>query len=163
MRRILTAALLAVLTLTPAAPAQFGWDQGPRELVEAWYARFLNRRPDAFAGSWVRALRSGQAPEAVLAQLLGSPEYWNKGGGTPQGFLVNLYRDVVQRDPFPQELGYWLPRMAFMSPSEVAYSVITFFPQSWQTPTPGYYGPRDPGFTPAPTYHYRRPGFPYWR
>jgi hypothetical protein len=159
MRRFLVVALLGLVVLVPPAFPQFPAPGGARRLVEGWYARFLNRAPDAFAGGWIAALRRGQSPEAVLAQILGSPEYFARGGGTPQGFLHRLYRDVVGRPPFPQELNYWLPRMTFMSPSEVAFHVISFFPQSWQTPAPGFYGPRTPGFTAAPTFQYRRPGF----
>src|SRR5947209_2726768 len=117
MRRFLIGALLGVVALAQPAIAQ---PPGPsaEALVAGWYARFLNRRPDAFAGSWVAALREGQSPEAVLSQLLGSPEYLAKGGGTSEGFLQTLYRDVVGRPPLPQEMGYWLPRMAFMPPGE---------------------------------------------
>jgi hypothetical protein len=160
MRRILVVALLGVVVLSPPAFPQFMGRGGARALVEGWYARFLNRPPDAFAGGSIDALRRGQSPEAVLAQILGSPEYFARGGGTPQGFLQTLYRDVVGRPPFPQELAYWLPRMGFMSTTEVAYSVISFFPQSWQTPAPGFYGPRTPGFTAAPTFNFRRPRWP---
>jgi len=161
MRRFLAIALLGVVALVPPAFPQYPVPGGARGLVEGWYARFLNRPPDAFAGGWIDALRRGQPPEAVLAQILGSPEYYAKGGGTPEGFLQTLYRDVVGRPPFPQELAYWLPRMMYMSPSEVAYYVISYFPQSWQTPAPGYYGPRTSGYTAAPTFHYGRPGYPY--
>jgi hypothetical protein len=161
MRRFLLVILLASVALVPPAFPQYPAPiPGPQGLVEEWYARFLNRPPDAFAGGWIDALRQGQPPEAVLAQILGSPEYYAKGGGTPDGFLQTLYSDVVGRAPFPQELGYWLPRMSFMSPAEVAYHVISYFPQSWHTPAPGYYEPRTPGYTAGPTYHYRRPGYP---
>ncbi len=160
MRRFLLVTLFGVAALAAPAYPQY-YQGGARRLVEGWYARFLNRAPDAYAGGWINALRHGQSPEAVLAQILGSPEYYAKGGGTPEGFLQTLYRDVVGRPPYPQELAYWLPRMGYMSTSEVAYSVIAYFPGSWQTPAPGYYAPRTPGYTAGPTYYYGRPGYSY--
>jgi hypothetical protein len=163
MRRFIAGAMLGVLALATPAPAQYGAPGDARGLVDSWYARFLSRPPDAWAAGSVEALRRGQMPEQVLSQILGSREYYDKGGDTPEGFLQTLYQDVVGRPPAPREMGYWLPRMAYMPRSDVAYGVLTFFPQGWQTPAPGYYGPRNPGYTPAPSYEYRRPGYRYWR
>jgi hypothetical protein len=164
MRRFIAGAVLGVLFLAPPAPAQYG-PGDPASLVASWYARYLNRQPDPYAAYWTGLVQQGQPPEQVLSQILGTQEYYDKGGGTPEGFLQTLYQDVVGRPPAAQEMGYWLPRLAYTPRSDVAYTVLTRFPQEGQTPPPGYYGPRDPGYTAAPTYEYRRPRYrrDYWR
>jgi len=161
MRRFLAGAVLGVLSLAPPAPAQNG-PGDPMALVNSWYAKYLNRQPDPYASYWGGLLQQGQAPEQVLSQILGTQEYYDKGGDTPEGFLQTLYQDVVGRAPAPQEMGYWLPRMAYTPRSDVAYTVLTRFPQEWQA-SPGYYGPYNSGYTPAPTYEYRRPHYHRYR
>jgi hypothetical protein len=164
MRLSLCTALVGMLVLLPEpAYAQFGVPGNANRLVYDWYVRYLNREPDPFAASWVDALRRGQPPLAVLAQLLGSPEYYAKGGGTPAGFIHTIYVDVIGRPPNAGEMAFWLPRLAWASRSDVAYALLTYSPPGWQAPPPGYYGPRGWGYTPGPTFEYRRPGYPFWR
>jgi hypothetical protein len=99
----------------------------------------------------------------VLSQLLASPEYYAKGGNTPQGFIQTIYPDVIGRPPTPGEMAFWYPRLAYTSRGDMAYALVTYTPLAWQTPAPGYYDWRNSGIGAAPAYHYRRPGYPYWR
>src|SRR5262249_20143425 len=53
--------------------------------------------PGAFA-SFLPVLTSGGTQEQVAALVISSQEYFNKGGNTTvQGFLNNVYQDVLQR------------------------------------------------------------------
>jgi hypothetical protein len=162
MRRYFTSALLGVLTLAPATFAQQGTPGNGTSLVEGWYQHFLNRQPDQSAGAFVDALQRGQAPEVVLSQLLASPEYYAKGGNTNAGFLQTIYPDVISRPPTAGEMAFWLPRLAYTNRADMAYALVTYTPQPWQSPAPGYYEPRYRGWG-GPDYHYRRPGYPFWR
>ena len=44
----------------------------------------------------------------------------------------------------------------------MAYALVTYTPQPWQTPTPGYYDSENWGYI-TPHHHYRRPGYSDWR
>ncbi len=163
MRYLLAGTLLMAGIMAPTALAQQGIPGNGTSLVAGWYKHFLNREPDASAARWVEALQNGQQPESVLAQLLASPEYYAKGGNTREGFVQTIYRDVIGRPPTRGELDFWLPRLAYTSRGDMAYALITYTGPTWQTPSPGYYGPRDQGYTPAPDYNYRRPSYLYGR
>lgn len=97
----LCSAALVVSFLFPAvghAQAQ------PDALVASWYRQYLGRNPDPSAQGWVDILRVGQAPDLVLAQILGSTEYYDRAGSTPEGFVQSLYRDLLGRGPSRQQL-----------------------------------------------------------
>src|SRR5262249_19470563 len=71
-------------------------------VVRGLYAALLGREADpggleAFAGF----LAGGGAVAQVKAALLGSAEYFQKSGGTNDGFVTALYRDVLGRDADP--------------------------------------------------------------
>jgi hypothetical protein len=185
MRRaiVLTAVLLC---LTPSAPAQGpyqGYDD-PRDLVEHWYRTFLGRTADRNSYVWADQLRRGAAPNAVLAGILSSDEYYAKGGSTPEGFIRNLFGDIVVRQPTPGELRYWMRRTVTQditdpqTRKDIAYDLLTTNPGSsqWSYPTP----PSPPIRDVVPErerewerireqqrerreYDYRRPYYPYRR
>ena len=74
------------------------------ELVNGWYQRFLHR--PATAGeisSYQFLLLHGTTDKQVLAFLLGSDEYFNNAGGTNQGFVNQLFQDLLGRSPNPPE------------------------------------------------------------
>jgi hypothetical protein len=97
----------------------------PEELVRSWYQRFLHRDPDPLWSVWVEAVRYGQEPNAVLAAILGSQEYFNNAGGTPEGFVQALYQDISGRRPTPEEMGYWVRRVLDRDRNDVAYALLT--------------------------------------
>jgi hypothetical protein len=161
MRRFIALALLAVPAIVTTVPAQYPppppYAGTAESLVDSWYAKFLNRPRDAYASVWIDSIRQGQHPASVLAKILGSQEYYDKGGGTPEGFVQRLYLDLTGRPPSPQELNYWVQRLYTSDRTDVAYQLLMRYPQSWQAPAAGYYTPNQPGYTPAPDYEYRRP------
>ena len=162
MRFFIAGSLLGALAVAAQASAQQGIPGNGTSLVEGWYKNFLNRPPDAYASVWVNALQQGQAPEVVLSQFLATPEYYAKGGGTREGFIQTIYQDVIGRPPTPGEMAFWYPRLAYTPQADMAYALVTYTPQTWQTPTPGYYDSDNRGYI-TPHHHYRRPGYPYWR
>jgi uncharacterized protein DUF4214 len=70
------------------------------DLVNGWYQRFLHR--PATAGeisSYQFLLLHGTTDKQVLGLLLGSDEYFNNAGGTNQGFVNQLFQDLLGRSP----------------------------------------------------------------
>jgi hypothetical protein len=158
MRLLIPTAVLGLALLPgPAAPQFYrnyfrnqarAYPDDPRDLVRSWYRTFLNREPDPGGlRAWVGALRAGNSPEQALASILSSQEYYAKGGNTPQGFIRNLYRDIAGRPPTGREMDYWLRRMRFDNRADIAYALITRFPQSWRAARRGA----------EDDYDYRRP------
>ena len=66
--------------------------------VQKLYHQLLGRTGEpAGVKSWIRALNEGLTIEQVEGGFLGSPEYFQKAGGTEAGFLTALYQDVLDR------------------------------------------------------------------
>jgi len=144
---------LALMLLPLPGAAQYppgGYDSGPDQMVQEWYSKFLHRPADPAASTWADQLRAGQTPEDVLAQILGSPEYYNRGGGNPEGFVRRLYLDLTGRPPAPPELKFWVNDVYRSDRHDVAYRMLQRFPQSW-------------GGGPESEPDYRRPFFRYRR
>jgi hypothetical protein len=190
MRRIIVLSAL-ILFVATSASAQYVPYQGfdnPRELVEHWYRTFLRREPrgDPSIESWADQLRRGVAPNSVLAGIMGSDEYYAKGGRTPEGFIRNAYADVLVRPPNEGEVRYWLSRATtqdFNDPQtrrDIAYEILTNNPGSSSgsygsappPPPPGYDRDREREWRrdwerrrdrdrERNDYDYRRPSYPY--
>jgi hypothetical protein len=130
MRRILFLAVAVLVSLTPAvATAQtYG---NPSSLVDSWYRAYLGRPADSGMTYWVNQLQQGTPPDSVLAGILASDEYYNKGGGTPQGFVTALFNDVLKRPPSPADLNFWMSRMYTESRQDIADEVLTQNPGVW--------------------------------
>src|SRR5262245_39238586 len=150
MRHFILALLALALALPGAAqfsPSNVG---NPQAVVQGWYQRFLRRPMDPAAAGWVQALASGQDPNQLLAGILGSDEYFSNAGGTPAGFVRQLYMDLVGRQPSPAELRHWTARVFRESRTDIAYALLTRHPQDLGQRLP-------PGRHP---FEYRRP---FWR
>jgi hypothetical protein len=108
----LIAALLGLAILGTDASAQMVYgptsqDPGAQQL-DSWYRRYLGRPVDQTGlEAWLPQL----AKINVEAAILGSPEYYNRNGGTPEGFVTGLYVDVLGRQPAPSEVQGWLVRL----------------------------------------------------
>jgi len=166
MRRFIAGALLGIGLLATPAPAQYAPAGGDaQQLVDSWYQRFLNRPRDSWGSVWIDSLQQGQPPESVLAKLLGSQEYYDKGGGTPEGFIQKLYFDLSGRQPAPQEVQYWVQRLYQTDRNDVAYQLLMRYPQSWQGGIQDSYNSAPPPSQPSFDLHYdyRRPSYQYRR
>jgi len=143
MRRFLVPAALGLLALaTPALPQwlpdarrahemhHYARPDQAEQLVRGWYLKYLNRDVDPTGyQSWVNGLRSGTSPEMTLAGILSSDEYYMKGGSTPEGYVQTLFRDLAGRAPTPREMDYWVRRVCTEPRNDVAYAMVTRYPQ----------------------------------
>jgi hypothetical protein len=140
MRRLALFACLAAFLTAPSGPAQVSWyheghgsmPQTADRLVRSWYDRYLHRSArDGEEIGWVKALVAGQSPDHVLSGILGSVEFYNNAGGTPEWFIEALFRDLNRRPPERREMEFWVGRMHVASTNDVAYEMLTRFPQHW--------------------------------
>jgi len=76
-----------------------------RNEVNFLYEHFLGRLPDSAGG--LLFLLNGGSFETLEASIVGSPEYFQKSGGTISGFLNAAYRDLLNRTPDAQGLAGW--------------------------------------------------------
>jgi len=107
IRFVLCSAALMTLGFTgPQAEAQpRPREPSPTEVVKSWYRHFMGREPDAQGlQDHVWHIQNGTSYRDVLANFLGSDEYYVRKGSTPEGFITGLYRDVLRRSPSSAEL-----------------------------------------------------------
>jgi hypothetical protein len=89
------------------------------QLVDSWYRHYLGRPVDQTGlQTWLPQLAAGN-PQAGI---LGSIEYYNRQGGTPQGFITGLYGDVLSRQPDANEVQGWVFRLQQMGGDRIALS-----------------------------------------
>jgi hypothetical protein len=94
------------------APDPAAGDRTTR-LVEQWYLTFLRRPADPGGlAERVNALRQGRPVEETVAGILGSDEYFRVCGGSVPAWITGLYRDVLRRDPRPDEVQSWINGLA---------------------------------------------------
>jgi hypothetical protein len=159
MRYDFILATAVLLGLTSPVDAQAIGD--PMAMVDSWYRAYLGRtalRDPASAG-WVNLLQQGGQPAQVLAGILGSPEYFNRVGGTMPAFIQAVYREAVGRPATPAELRFWLRRALTQSRRDIAFEILSQNPGAGMVVTlpavvPGR--PRDRWL-----HDYRRPSFPF--
>jgi len=85
-----------------------GSTEGLNVQVNDLYVRFLRRNADANEQANWRPFLSGRSTEDLEAQIIASQEYFNtQGGGTTQGWLTAVYRDVLCRTGSTTELASW--------------------------------------------------------
>ena len=79
------------------------------------YNLALNREPEpAGMAYWLdRLQRRELSPENIYATFLFADEmYLVQGGGTNVGYVTALYQELLNRDPEPEGLQYWLGRLS---------------------------------------------------
>jgi hypothetical protein len=139
MRRVRFLALLGVLAFLVPGQAQAPPPAPPADAtstVRDWYARFYDRPGSPAEWEvWARKLRAGkEAPEAVLSQLLGSPEFFARAGGTPEGFVRALFLDLAGREPRREEWADWARQVRGDNRNDVALAFLQKNAQTWQPP-----------------------------
>lgn len=94
------------------------------------YERYLGRAPDAASlAFWQSQLTSGLNDEAFISIIVSSSEYYGRNGGSTSGYLIGLYRDILQRSPAQQDIDYWAtqlaasPRGAAQARADVAFAI----------------------------------------
>lgn len=95
-----------------------------RRVVGQLYLSVLRRPADPGGlASWTAALpRIGAA--AVAASLFGSSEYLQRNGGTVDGFVRALYRDILFRAADPGGLAVWTAEVGRRGRTAVAFDII---------------------------------------
>lgn len=151
MRYVIIPTLLGLLTFAEMAatqaplpprsypvPSQY-YPEDEHTLVRSWYRRYLNREGDPVGVAlWVGSLRQGNPPEAVLATILASDEYYRKARSTPDGLAQTLFLDVAGRTSTGAERGYWVNRLHRGERVDVIYDFLLRYPQTLQDTSPRY-------------------------
>jgi hypothetical protein len=174
MKRLLTIAATSLLVFG-AASTVHAQHPDPQQVIANWYQHFFGRPVDAVGlSSWTPAL-STRGPQWVAAQLLASQEYWDHNGGTPQGMVLALYRDVLGRSSLqlrPLDVDYWVNKMTLYNSreamveeflSDANVNLYALGAGEAAPPAPAYTPPAyvPPAYVPPatpPTY-----GVPFWR
>jgi hypothetical protein len=149
----------------------------PGQIVNTWYRHYLGRPAGAQAAQqWGQQLTT-QPPPVVLSEILSSPEYLQRNGGTPQGLVLGLYRDVLgrtQQQLRSQDVAYWVNKMnQYGNPEQMIQEFLRdantdiFNPTATPTmpaPPPNYASPQPqyspPAYTP-PAQQYAPPAPQY--
>lgn len=103
------AALAAGLSRTQVANAFVNCDEYHMDLILQDYRTFLGREADPTGlQGLLQAMRNGLTPEQTTAAFLASGEYYQRQGGTLQGWIAALYRDVLGRPADAGGLAGWM-------------------------------------------------------
>jgi hypothetical protein len=157
MKRLFTIATVALLSLAGGVQAQSRYTPGSAaQIIDTWYRHYLGRAADPQGLEyWVPRLAS-QDPQQTLGQILASDEYYNRNGGTPEGLVFGLYRDVLARSPAqldPRAVDYWVNHISLNGSregmiDEFLHDANTDIFNPPSAPAPAYSAPPPP----APRY-----------
>lgn len=94
-------------------------------VVTAYYQKFLKVSPTASEVSpWVSQMIGGLTDEAVIAALVGSPEYQAVWGiHTPAELVAQMYLNLLGRLPDPGESAYWQSALSVSNAMTVAEAI----------------------------------------
>lgn len=83
-------------------------------VIQDYYQMLLGRAADPGGLQfWLNLSLSGAPFEQILAGIAASEEYFQRVGGTSDGYVRGLYRDVLGRiaPPSQPEVDYWIARL----------------------------------------------------
>ncbi len=84
-------------------------DQFAGVMLSDLYDKVFGRAPDsAGAAYWRDVMTSGYRFDKIGANFFGSAEYFNRAGESHTGFVTELYRDILGREPDAAGLAYWV-------------------------------------------------------
>jgi hypothetical protein len=96
------------------------------EVINQLYEQYLGRPADVGGlNYWLAVWAAHQGPEMVQAGIIGSQEYFNTAGGTPQAWVTRLYQNLFNRNPDPGGLAYWTNYVE-TNPNSLSSVVIGF-------------------------------------
>ena len=127
------ACAVPVVAASPVSAQVYG---DPNSLVGYWYQTYLGRGPDAGMATWVNALNQGVPADQALAGILGSDEFYQRAGSTPEGFITLLFTDIVGRPPTGGDLDFWVRRLYTEDRAGVADEILTQHPGVWVGASP---------------------------
>jgi hypothetical protein len=122
------------------------------QVADSWYRHYLGRPLDRDGiNYWVPTLQQN-APEWALAHMLGSDEYIRRNGGTMEGLVAGLFRDMLGQRPRPEEVRHWVNRVYHLN--ENRQEMIEEFIQHYNVDVV-----RGPVGRPAYDYRYNQPTY----
>ena len=83
--------------------------------IDSFYRAFLGRAADKGGTDfWLGRYAAGLRTDEVSAAIIGSNEYFQKAGGTSDGFVRSLYTKVLKRPTAPSqaEIDFWIAQLA---------------------------------------------------
>lgn len=90
------------------------------------YETYLGRAVDpAGLSYWLGVWNANQGPEQVQAGIIGSQEFFQTAGGTPQAWVTALYQNLFERNPGPSEVAYWVGVIQTQSRASVVLGFVT--------------------------------------
>lgn len=102
-------ALVAGTAREQVANAVTASDEFRTRLLDDTYGEYLGRGTDPSGlAFWLGQMRAGRPIEAVHTGFIASDEFYAASGGTPEGWVRNLYRTVLDREPSQPEVDWWV-------------------------------------------------------
>ncbi len=84
-------------------------DEQRRLVVRDAYRSLLDRAPDETGlAFWSSGIIDRLTEHELHAQMSASTEFYTRAGGTAQGFVTDLYRRLLNREPEPAGLNFWV-------------------------------------------------------
>jgi alpha-tubulin suppressor-like RCC1 family protein len=78
------------------------------KLITGSYDHYLKRLPDSEGlANWLGAMVGGLTISQMESGFIASDEYYAKAGSTPEGWVTQLYTDVLGRGADPSEVAGW--------------------------------------------------------
>lgn len=87
-------------------------DEWAGRQINELYQKVFGRPADAGGRSyWLGQVQRGMRIEQIAAQFYGSEEYYNGVGATPEGYVDELYRDLMGRESDASGRAHWVDQL----------------------------------------------------
>jgi hypothetical protein len=87
-------------------------DEWLTHVVTGFYRDTLGREPDRVGlADWKSRIRAGVPVSEVAAAFYASQEYYQRTGGTNRGYVTDLYRKLLLREPDAGGLQHWVDKL----------------------------------------------------
>jgi len=88
-----------------SVPPNSTYAVGQLEQIGQWYRQYLRREATSQElAAWQTHLQAGRSPQDILAYILGSSEYFDRVGNHRDPYLLEVYRNLIGRQPTAAEL-----------------------------------------------------------
>lgn len=106
--------------------------QAEERQVAQWYQRYLGRAPQPTEIHYAAdQLELGTPAIYVLSEILASPEYYRRMGGTPERFVLGIYRELSGQVPDGGTIEIWAARVPSADQRRrLATSLLNYY-QGW--------------------------------
>jgi hypothetical protein len=101
-------------------------------LVRSWYSTYLGRQANGVEElGWVNSLLQGRSEEAVLTQILASPEFYahaqqlSSSGTADERYVRALYMTLLNRSPSDAEVAFQVGALGSVGYAGLAHSFLT--------------------------------------